>query len=352
MGNFDFLKKWNLSPATILKIAGLILAAIILLALVFRLLGSSFNSLIGNNGLKDLAVFNQSESYDMAQVASSKSAGYGMMGSTAGLSIRNVVTSPTIAPRQGTVGDKAEEFEVTEYNSTIKTRQLEKTCAIFIGLKAKDYVIFENANQSEKNCYFTFKVKNQNVEEILSTIKSLKPKELSQSTYTIKKLVDDYTGQLEILEKKKQSINETLDSAIKSYDEITALATRTQDAASLAKIIDSKINIIERLTQERININEQIDLLNRSKSDQLDRLEYTYFYVNIAEDKYVDFVSLRDSWQAAIKEFVRDINRVAQDITINLIALLFYLFQYAVYFFILLVVAKYGWQLAKHIWKK
>ncbi|MFA5021741.1 MAG: hypothetical protein WC508_01525 [Patescibacteria group bacterium] len=351
MKNFEFLKKMDLKPITILKIAGVILLVIILLAATFRLLGSSFNSLIGRSDIKGISVFDSSKDYALEQIAESKPAAYGTSGGV-NLSVRNVVASPKMVVGQPTVGDEAEEFEVTEYNSLIKTRQLKKDCAVFIDLKAKDYVIFENATQSEKNCYYTFKVKNVQAEEILGVIKSLNPKDLSQNTYTIKKLVDDYTGQLEILEKKKQSINETLDSAIKSYDEITALATRTQDAASLAKIIDSKINIIERLTQERINVNEQIDLLSRSKSEQLDRLEYTYFYVSLIEDKYVDLISLKESWQAAIKEFVRDINRVAQDITVNLVVVLFYLLQYAIYFFIALIVVKYGWQLAKYIWKK
>ena len=92
--------------------------------------------------------------------------------------------------------------------------------------------------------------------------------------------------------------------------------------------------------------------MNESKADQLDRLEYAYFRVDIVENKFIDGQSLKDSWKAAIKEFVRDINGVAQDITINLVAFLFFALQYAVYFFILLVIVKYGWQSIKHIWKK
>jgi hypothetical protein len=345
----EFLKKLNLKPILILKIVGLALIAIVLMALTFRLLGSSLNSLI--NQKNPGRASEESVAYDMAQVADNKLAAYGTTNS-AGLSIRNAVSAPSTIPRPGTAGDQAEEFEVTEYHSLIKTRRLAKTCAVLAELKAKDYVIFENANQADKNCNYTFKVKNDRVEEILGIVKSLNPKELSQNTYTIKRLVDDYTGQLDILEKKKKTIDETLESAIKSYDEITTLATRTQDVASLAKIIDSKINIIERLTQERLNVSEQLDLLGRSKAEQLDRLEYTYFYLNIVENKYVDLTGLKDSWQAAIKEFIRDVNGVIQDITINLIALLFYIFQYALYLFILLVVAKYGWRLGKYIWNK
>jgi hypothetical protein len=120
----------------------------------------------------------------------------------------------------------------------------------------------------------------------------------------------------------------------------------------LAKIIDSKIGIIERLTQERININAELERLDRSKSEQLDRLDYTYFNVNVIENKFVDIQNLKDSWSTAVKSFVNDINKVLQDISINLVTLLFLALQYILYIFIILIIAKYGWKLVKYIWKR
>jgi len=120
----------------------------------------------------------------------------------------------------------------------------------------------------------------------------------------------------------------------------------------LAKIIDSKIGIIERLTQERININAQLERLERSKAEQLDRLDYTYFNVYVLENKFIDGDNLKDSWKIAVKSFIRDVNGVIQDITINLVSLLFLILQYIIYLFIILIVVKYGWRLAKYIWRK
>jgi len=180
----------------------------------------------------------------------------------------------------------------------------------------------------------------------------LDPKELNENTYTIKRLVDDYTSEAQILQKKMESIEKTLADAIRAYDDVTQLATRMQNVESLAKIIDSKIGIIERLTQERININAQLERLERAKAEQLDRLDYTYFSVSVLENKFVDGQSLKDSWKIEIKSFVRDINKVFQDITINLVLLLSLILQYVIYLFIILIVAKYGWQLVKYIWKR
>jgi len=157
---------------------------------------------------------------------------------------------------------------------------------------------------------------------------------------------------VDILKKKIASIEKTLADAVSAYDQVTRLATQTQNVDSLAKIIDSKIGIIERLTQERININAQLERLSRAKAEQLDRLDYTYFNVSVVENKFIDGQNLKDSWKAAIKNFVRDVNNVFQDITVNLVTLLFLILQYVIYFFIVLMVVKYGWRSVKYIWKK
>ena len=106
------------------------------------------------------------------------------------------------------------------------------------------------------------------------------------------------------------------------------------------------------MTQERISVNEQLDRLSRSKAEQLDRLEYTYFNVSVTENKYINSEQIRDSWQAAVRKFVRDVNEIAQGLTINLLALVFMAIQIALYAVLLLVLAKYGWRLAKYIWNK
>ena len=90
----------------------------------------------------------------------------------------------------------------------------------------------------------------------------------------------------------------------------------------------------------------------RVKSEQLDRLEYTYFSVNVSENKYIDTQDLKDSWKATLRQFVQTLNRIAQDITVNLVVFLFFVLQVAIYLAVVLLVAKYGWKWARKIWKK
>lgn len=344
----DFFSKLGLSrPPRIFKIVGFGTLAVIAFVFTLSLVGSTLRSVMPQDlssympGLQ--MEYGGDASYDYA--ARDGSYGKEMM------STRNVSmpVPPTIG---GTTGNNAEEFEVTDYNATIETGDREGTCAAVAALKESSFVIFESANESDTTCSYTFKVAHDRVPEILMIITQLNPKDLLENTYTIKRQIDDFTSEEEVLKNKKTSIEQTLRSALAAYQEITDLATRTQDTETLAKIIDSRIQVIERLTTESIAVNEQLDRLSRAKADQLDRLEYTYFNVYVYERTYIDTEQLGDSWRAAIQKFVTDVNRSFQDATIGLITFLFALVPFLMYFFVLLLIAKYGWRFVKGIWGK
>lgn len=352
----DIFEKYNIRPVTLFKSAGALLVGLVVVLFAVQMIGGTVRPFLADTriGLQNVVpgIFGGDA------VSESGAPSYGGKGGNAygmdgvDLSYRNVAGTSLPYPGVPPAGDTAEAFEVKSYDVIIESRDFLQTCASLADLKAKDYVIFQNANEHDRGCDYAFKVKNANVEEILGLLKSFDPKEFSQNTYTIQQLITDYTSEVELLEKKGKSIDETLANAIKAYDEITDVATRSQNAESLARIIDSKIQIIERLTQQRISINAQLDQLSRAKAEQLDRLAYTTFHVNVYESKFVDGEELKDSWKAAIRDFVRNINKTVQDVTINLIALMFVAMQFVLYFFILLFVAKYVWRLAVKVWKK
>lgn len=370
------LKKFEFTPRAILKITAMVLGAVIVIGILFSLIGSfmrtmpvalsgmpgmrAVGSVHGNFSVAQdaiLPIYSESARYDMAPAYTSAGYGGGYDTKTFALSARNVATAvpaPSLPPMypQGTTGDSAEAYEVTEYNASIESRAKGETCGALAGLKSRDYVIFENANDYDRGCSYSFKVKHANVPEILAFIKGLDPKDLSENTYTIKSQIDDFTSETEILEKKRASIDETLSEAIAAYDSIQKVAAANQDAESLAKIIDSKIQLIERLTQERININEQLDRYARAKADQLDRLEYTHFSVSVYEHQYIDSEQLADSWKESIRQFFNDVNRIAQDLTVNLVLLLVLALQYILYLLILVVIAKYVWKAVRYIWHR
>ena len=349
----DILRRVTENPKRALIIAGFALLGLLLVAFVLQILGTSFGAIsqrvdstmngmttagYGYGGGGSGMIYDTKYDYAMSENAAMPQ-----------LSVRNV---SGIVPPQPTYpsGDTAENYEVTQYNAQIETTDVQNTCDSILALKAREDVIFDNSNVSDHYCSFTFKVKQASTEEILAFIETFDPRDLSDNTYTIKQQIDDYTSEVDVLQKKRAAIDATLSSALSAYDDITHLATQTQNADALAKIISSRVETIQQMTQERININDQLDRLARAKADQLDRLEYTYFGVNVQENKYVDWQGLGDSWKAAIKSFVYGLNKLVQDVTINLVLLVLLIAQWVLYAVIVLVVAKYGWKLAKYIW--
>ena len=338
------LKDLHINYLKILKIAAIVLGAIILLSIFVNLVMGPIFSQSKSTTMSKLGVSSQYSSPSAGGISNYK------YDSDASLSVRNVAEES--APKAASNITSAENYEVTQYSAVVETGKLKEDCALISGLKARDYVIFENSNISEHQCYFSFKIEKDKIDEVLPLVKNLKPRELSQNIESIKQQVEDFTSREEILKNKQASIDETLKSALSAYNEITILATKTNNADSLAKVIESKISILERLTAERLQVSADLENLGRSKARQLDRLKYTNFYVDIYENKIFDWQALKDSWIASAKQFVNNINQVLDDLSLGLVTVLLQILKFLLYIFIILIVAKYSWALAKKIWKK
>lgn len=263
------------------------------------------------------------------------------------LSQRNIMPyeSPSVP------GNDAEDFEVVEYNGTIKTASLENVCDTISSWKPADDVIFERENRSEHGCWYRFKVERGVADKTLEAVQALRPSELNVETSTIKRQVTDYTSELEILTKKQEVVTETLENATASYDELIELATHVEDVESLAKIIESKVSQLERLTKEQLTINAQLERLARTRDEQVDRLNYVYFTLNVYEYTVFDFDNIKDSWVNEVRVFVSSVSETLQALTLGLLSKLLSLFVLIVYLLILLVVAKYGWRWLRIFWK-
>jgi len=338
----DFLEKYNLDAKKVIKIFGVVFLGLIIVSISFAMINGILGSINGS-----------SRGYAGVTSLGSKSIMPQME-----MDLGTVSDSVSFSPRNAisyddgyTAGGDAEDFEVTEFNAQIETRNLDRDCASILDLKSKDYIIFERSNKSDTSCNFRFKVAKENTEEILEVLNSLDPRELNENVHTIKKQIEDYTSEEEILKNKLQVMDETLSSAVASYDEISKLATQTRNADSLASVIESKIRIIERLSQEKINTSARLDRISRAKAEQIDKLEYTNFSVYVYENKFVDTDNLKDSWKRSIKSFVVDMNRVAQDLTVGLVSLAIHIFQYLLYLLIILIVVKFVWGLLKKLWR-
>ncbi|MBN2096319.1 hypothetical protein JW752_02865 [Candidatus Peregrinibacteria bacterium] len=333
----SFFKNFDWSFKSIAKVIGLVLLGIVVLSIIISLISFSFRTVF------QTAQYGYNEGY----------VEYGKGGGA----MYDMAAEPMMA-RSGIVpvpnystGPDAEDYEVKTYSATIKTRKLEQTCGVVSALKTREDVIFENANQNDDNCYFSFKVKKESTNAVLKVIEGLNPEDINENISTIKGTIEYYDKQLEILEKKLESVEDTLSKAQSAYDEVADLATRKQDVESLALIISNKLELIEKLTNERLSIKEQIDRYNQNKADQMERLNYSFFTVNIYKDLIFDWKNIKDSWKYELKAFVTNFNEVIQGISVHLVTYFVRFIQVAIYFFISVFLLKYAWVATKRIWK-
>lgn len=337
----SFLKHFDWSAKSILKVIGLVFAGAIVLAIAVSLFSFSIRTIF-DTGYRDYGYYDdyRGGSFDVAEEAA-----------FAPSMMHSKLIAPPIPEPGYSTGTDAEDFEIKTYNVNARTHKLERTCAIISDLKAREDVIFETANENDFGCNYRFKVLKEVEGEILEIVEGIKPEDLNTNIRTIKGSIDATDKQLEILENKLASIESTLENAQDQYDELTELATRKQDVESLAKIIDSKLNLIERLSNQRIQVKEQIDRYNQNKADQLDGLQFSFFNVNIRKDLIWDWKDIKDQWRFEIKELVNNFNDVIQSVTVGLVTFAIRIAQAAIYFFLALFVLKYAWIGTKRVWK-
>lgn len=263
---------------------------------------------------------------------------------------------PTPYPTPGGVGGYEEsEYETHAYTAHIKTREYDVVCDTIERWKPLTYIVFEQANRSDLYCTYRFKVQRDSVAVVLTELTKLNPRDLNEQTEVVQRQLLEYTSELDILQKREALLTKTLDDVSAAYDELVALSKDARDVETLAKVIDGKLNYIERLSQQRLQVASQIDAIARTKADLTDRIEFVYFDVSVEKVEFVDGEQLRDSWTYAVRTFVTDMNDTVQQITFGVFTLILWLIQFflqaIIVFVVVLVVAKYGWRLAREFWK-
>ncbi len=251
----------------------------------------------------------------------------------------------------GAVDQDAEQYEVQDYSVSYSPNDKTEICTTVAALKSREDVIFENASESDRNCNYTFKVLKEKAAEILALLEEFDPENVNSNVYTIQRTIEGLTDELDILNKKLVGIEGTLTEAQTSYDELTKLATRKQDVESLTRLIELKLNTIERLANERRDIAAQIESYERSKAEQLERIKYTNFSVSVYEDRLIDWKQIGDSWRYEIQYFFTSINEVVQGVTVQLATFVLRAVQAIVYIILAVVLLKLVWLMARKVWR-
>jgi hypothetical protein len=254
------------------------------------------------------------------------------------------------------IGSDAEAYEARSYDVLYKKSSIEKICNTVESWKPLQYVVFESATRRDTYCAYHVKVARDQVTTVLGEIEKLDPEELTAHTETMKKQAVEYRGQLDILLRKQEILERTLEDSMSAYDSVTSLATQNENIESLTRIITNKLNDITRLTNERIALSQQIDTLTQRIAEVNDQIEYVYFSIRVQKNDVFNLEDVKDSWVSKMRQFVYGVNSALQDLTLGVLELFLGLLKVVVYGGIigatLLVVGKYGWRSVKTFWSK
>lgn len=337
--NFD----WSLK--SIGRVLGVAIAGVIGLSLVAMIISFAIRTVaspfMGGGGYPEMG-------YDQAMVTESF---YAKDGAMVGRAFSNNILPIPPEPNGEFVDADAEDYEIQNYTAGFEVGDKEEICGKVAGLKSDKEIVFERSNEGDDSCNYTFKVIKERTAEIIKFLEGLDPEYLDANTYTIQKTVVGLTDQLSIFQEKLNQIEAALAEAQGSYDELTKLATRKNDIESLTKLIELKLNTIERLSREQVSVNQQIEAVERDRAEQLERLKYTNFNVNVYEDKLIDWEQIGDNWRWELRKFIDDVNEAVQWVSVKLVSFILYALSSLLYLAVAFGFLKLVWILGKKVWK-
>lgn len=326
----DFFKHFDWSGKSIAKVAAVLILGLVVISIAVSLVGFSVRT-----------VFQSDTAYDRGGYAESMPMAGKMMASDGFIPPIN---------QGGAVDQQAENYEVKTVTVNYRTNKREETCAAVRALKSRKEVVFEFSDDGDESCNYRFKVIKEQEKEVTDLLRKLKPEYFSEQIETIQKSIVEVEDQLSILRKKLDSIESTIADAQKSYDELMALATRKENIDALAKLIDTKLNIINKLSDERTSINDQIQQYAKQRSELQEKLKYTSYNVVVTQDLYFDWKQIAQSWKEQTKMMIQNFNDVLQALSVGLVTFFIRAIQGVVYLAIAIGLLRLVWAMGKKIW--
>ncbi|MCA9359929.1 hypothetical protein KC850_02730 [Candidatus Kaiserbacteria bacterium] len=255
-------------------------------------------------------------------------------------------------PNTGNYTADLENFETTTYNITGKTRQFDEVCAVIKNLKNDDEIHFKNLNESTNSCSSVFFVEENKSEEILSLINSYKGVEYLRRTSSVTRYKQQLQSQTDILQQQLGNVQKSLYTAETQLNNLTNFYLTSEDVGTLSKRVNESLQLIDQLTQRKININRQLDSLFQQSADLEARMGVVEFSVNINRSNPIYPNKNSNKWERAWGE----LNETFTDTLIGLTAFfgifLLWVFRLTIYGIVLLIVMRAIWKLIKFLWTK
>lgn len=364
-----FIKNFDWSATSLLKVSGIALATLVALSVGLTIFGVLLS--FGQRTVMSIAPQGYDGSYAstrsampsmMQKVANYAPMGGGSYGVDSDVSYSEsadmVMSAPgmMMAPPMPSVNGSrnAELYQRAGYSASYETRKFKETCTAIEDLKPLSYVLFDSASNGERYCSYSFRVEKEKTEEVIAKLKALNPKDWNVSIESVAQGIENTSDRVDILKRRLASIDETLKEAEVAFARLSALATQNARVTDLTNIITQKLSMVERLTNEKLSLEEQIRQYSGGKDDQIEETTYSHFSVSVSKWSAIDWQSLKDSWKYKVQNTLRDISDTLASILLTIPALILTFIWYGLVFGLsilsLAVFAKFMMKFVMKIW--
>lgn len=219
-------------------------------------------------------------------------------------------------------GIYAEEFEQTSYYAFFDTRLFNETCTAIASLKPLNYVLFDYASENDSYCSYEFRVEEAYAPTVADAIRALYPDDFSANTATVAQTIEGQESERAYLERRLESLESTRAEAEDAYESLLEKAVTKGSVAELTNVVNSRLHIIERLTQDIQTVEEQLERLDATQTDTLEETLYEHFSVQVQKRVLIDWETMKNDWHNSVRDVLINLNKVLMLLSLGLIEFL------------------------------
>lgn len=244
-----------------------------------------------------------------------------------------------------------EKYETSRYDITARTKQFDELCSAVKNLKSSSDIHFKLIDESINNCRATFYVDESRVESVLSTLTTFRGVEVNRNTESVTRHRAQLQSQTDILRQQLMSVERSLTAAETQFDEIAEFARTQKDATTLSQAIREKLNMVDSLTQRKINLTSQLNNLYQQSAELEERIDVVEFNVNVYRSYPIYLNKESQKWESAWAGLKETYTDTLIGLTAFFGIFVLWMLRIAVYLLVVIVVVRGIWKVIKLVWK-
>lgn len=255
-------------------------------------------------------------------------------------------------PNSGSYTADLETYETTSYKITGKTKQFDEVCGAIKNLKGDSEIHFKNLNESTNYCSSVFYVKDSKSKEVLNILASHRGIEYVRNTSSVTRHKQQLQSQTNILQQQLGNVQRSLYTAETQLNNLNSFYLTSDDVGTLSKRINESLQLIDQLTQRKINLTNQLNNLYQQSADLEARMGVIEFSVNVYRSNPIYPNKNSNKWEQAWDELSDTFTDTLIGLSAFFGVFLLWVLRLTIYGIVLLIVLRAIWKLIKFLWTK